>query len=483
MISVTYKRIIENYFFSIDYCFIISQSLIMSSAQQKQQQQQQQQQIDNDELAELLGLTQLDPTEDTFLNDSDVMVQEQQLYELIRDRACESQIEIGALEQVICSLIQPAAGATIPAILTLAQNSLQTSDVVLSKALQSTIIEDIPSAATTSQDNTVYYIRSISMVVEEALRLTDKYRDTFYDDAYCDVLLEMLAAVPDNQIVYFRYVGCTSASTPQERHLDDIQSNIPTRFGNFYSILSSYRGAELCIHQIDPLTVKGELGKASDSQRVLIDSTEQALIHLLDRKVLLNSQPGGYFRSYVPDEQTRSCINELNLTTVKAYFSGISMGNQVQNDAIEDHFNELREDIEGMGTADSDRYKNMLEPTFIKFLAQQASGGLSIGGGMPFMIFAKDITYSDFRNVTRFFDESRAGDITKLLASDILGGSVGFSMSCFQNLWCIPCKRTKELLPHFISCAAKIVRTLNAQLIVTLGYDPAVVSFSQFRDW
>lgn len=445
--------------------------------------QQQQQQLTDAQLEEKLELAQLDPAEDTILTDLQVINQENQLYELIRNRACESQIEIGALEEVICKLIQPGEGATIGAILALAQNSLATSDEVLSYTLASTIIGDTPSAATTSQDDTVYYIRSISMEVQEALRVTDSYRDLYFDDAYCDGLIQELEKVKDGQKVYFRYVGCTSATTPEERHQDDIKAKISTRFGNFYSILTSVREANVCIHQLNLLTVQGVLGKASDHQRVLVDSTEQALIHLLDRKVLLNSQPGGYFRSYVPDEQSRSCVNELKLNAVKSYFSNVAMGNQAQCDAIKNHLNALRGNLQGMKTATTDHMARMLVPSYIDFLAQQASRGLSIDDVMPFMIFAKDITYSDFRNRDRFFDESRAGDITKQLASDILGGTVGFSSSCFHDLWFIPSKRSKEHLPHFINCAGNIVRTLNVQLMVTLGYDPAVVAFSQFRDW
>ncbi|KAI7878814.1 hypothetical protein K492DRAFT_179528 [Lichtheimia hyalospora FSU 10163] len=357
-------------------------------------QQQPQPVITDDELNENLELPTVDPTEEQALSDLEVITQENELYELIKDRACESQIEISTLEQVISKLIPPG-GASIGALLDLARNSLTTPDDALSHVLSSTIIEESPLPATTSQKDTVYYIRSISMEVKEAIRLTNIYRDASYDDDFCDDLLQELEKVPAGDNVYMRYVGCTSATTPQERHQDDIKAKIRTRFQHFYNTLIQNTSANVSIHQLDLLTVPGgELGKGSDPQ---------------------------------------------------------PMGNEDQLQAIKQHFNTLHGVLQSKKTPTTNRMAGMLKSDYIDFLSQQASEGygLDIDGKrvFPLMIFGKDITLSDFKNHDRFFDESRAGNITKLLAE------------------------------------TSIVRTLGVQLMVTLGYDPAVVAFSQFRDW
>lgn len=446
--------------------------------------EQQQHVITEDELNDLLGIVEPEPG-DEVVSDLTVLQQENQLYELIEERVSESQIEIPCLKKVIGKLLEDQ-GVTVGALLNLAQNSLTTPDDVLSQALSSQVSANPPKETKSNKESTVYYIRSITFSVEVMITATNRYKDAYLDDAYCDDLLQELEKVPKGTDVYLRYVGCTSATTPVERHQEDVSSNISTRFGNFHQIMAAFGEVPTTIHELPLLTVEGELGKATDEQRHMIDGTEQTLIHLLGRHVLMNSQPGGYFRDYVPDPQSESVVKNLQLGVVKAHFSDVAMVNDNDEELgdIKYHYTTLHKNLKNMNTPVTTQMAKMLmEPGYIDFLADQAFSGPPANGTMPLMILGKDITYSSFRNKEKFFEGSRAGDITKLLANQVLGASNAFVSSCIHDLWCIPSKRHKDHLPHFIECTSSILRTLDTQLIVTLGYDPAVVAFSKFRDW
>ncbi|KAI8145507.1 hypothetical protein BJV82DRAFT_603920 [Fennellomyces sp. T-0311] len=54
------------------------------------------------------------------------------------------------------------------------------------------------------------------------------------------------------------------------------------------------------IFAVPNLSVEGATANAD--QRDAVDGREQVLIHFLSRTVLLNSQPGGYYRGYVPEQ-------------------------------------------------------------------------------------------------------------------------------------------------------------------------------------
>lgn len=54
------------------------------------------------------------------------------------------------------------------------------------------------------------------------------------------------------------------------------------------------------VFELTSLFVASEQGVIDQA---LVDATEQVLIHLMGRSVLLNSQPGGFYRQYMPEDE------------------------------------------------------------------------------------------------------------------------------------------------------------------------------------
>lgn len=100
--------------------------------------------------------------------------------------------------------------------------------------------------------------------------------------------------------------------------------------------------------------------KPTDEQWYLVDSTEQMLIHLLGRNVLMNSQPGGDFRYYMPDPQSESCIKKPQLYSVRDYFTDITIGNdnEEQLEDIKHRYTTLHENLKNMGASVSCDHPN-----------------------------------------------------------------------------------------------------------------------------
>ena len=120
---------------------------------------------------------------------------------------------------------------------------------------------------------------------------------------------------------YIRYAGCTSEDTPYGRHHADIQpATGPSRFTNFYRCLQQVLlGRQFNIFLVPSLECDSTLG--NNQQRYEVDGREQALIHFLGRACILNSQPGGHYRGYVPnDNDIRSIEQAGDLNNTFNYF-------------------------------------------------------------------------------------------------------------------------------------------------------------------
>lgn len=76
-----------------------------------------------------------------------------------------------------------------------------------------------------------------------------------------------------------------------------------SRLGNF--LTSAQRASDLhgLVCQVFELTSLFVASEQGVIDQALVDATEQVLIHLMGRSVLLNSQPGGFYRQYMPEDE------------------------------------------------------------------------------------------------------------------------------------------------------------------------------------
>lgn len=128
-----------------------------------------------------------------------------------------------------------------------------------------------------------------------------------------------------------------------------------------------------------------------------------------------------------------------------------------------------------------------LDGALIDLFAQQAPSGATTATGLtPLMIFAKDITREDAALLRGFFDGSRAGYLTGDLISLALGAYQerdNFIPPTFHDLWPvapIPRNQQEQWTP-FLNASANVIQHVSPLVLVTLGFDPASASFSNFR--
>lgn len=122
------------------------------------------------------------------------------------------------------------------------------------------------------QDGARFYLLSLTLTAAQL-----RYYDHFYaDTALMSNFRETIvpAEIPDDQQVHVRYVGCTEAATPQQRHQSDMDANLQMRLGNFLTSCAQVLDMDLDwqVYEVPALFV---LAEDEAINQTLVDATEQ----------------------------------------------------------------------------------------------------------------------------------------------------------------------------------------------------------------
>lgn len=422
-------------------------------------------------------------------NDALILDQWDQLLHLIEDRLDDSQVNIQHDITEFLRRLFPEGSQPLSQLLRLSQHSERMSDdeIIAILSLDEVHGSDVPNMSTSTLSSTRYYIRSIKLSASELRRALEQYRTSYFDHNYCDSLMAQIQDMRPQDSVWLRYVGCTFASTPFDRHMDDVPRGAsPTRYGNFCTVLHDTleRPLNTRVFEFTRLNLQGQQPR-HPMDRDTVDGIEIFLIHLFGRHILLNSQPGGYYRSYVPNQGERACINTLDFQPATTVIS--SGGSQQQSNnaaAVERLLYQLRDQLQQRHTDDSRNAAAMMDPQHITFIANQATSGDTFQGNIiPMIMFGSKISLENHNLQRHFLDGSRSGMVTADMIKDILSIQQ-LSTIPIYDLWPVPSQHHLEDddTTCFIETSANVMRTLQAHVIVTLGYETAAVTQSKFRD-
>lgn len=366
--------------------------------------------------------------------------------------------------------------ARLHALLELAQNSALRNNIHMMYCTGCVLVPEENAAAVV--DGARFYVRSMHFTRDQLQAVLTLYEQQFADPQLCQNYADMMAGSPEVNDFYIRYVGCTEASNPQNRHRTDLEVLPQTRLGNFFQAMDQAN-----VHQAFQVLEVPSLFVAAPTNQELVDATEQILIHLFGRQFLLNSQPGGFYRAYLPEEQDLAMAGLRNDQLLRGLFIG-----QHQQDHVDQEIQQLYRAWYQDHLQDVDPQRAaQLADDLIDLFAQQASFGATTATGLtPLMIFAKDITREDAALLRGFFDGSRAGYLTRdliLLALGAYDERDNFIPPTFHDLWPvapIPRNQQEQWTP-FLNASANVIQHISPLVLVTLGFDPASASFSNFR--
>ncbi|KAK0542055.1 hypothetical protein OC846_006860 [Tilletia horrida] len=152
-----------------------------------------------------------------------------------------------------------------------------------------------------------FYIRSFSLTVTQ---LKD-VNECFYKEA--DLWARAVEALTDEDFVFIRYVGTYGpSSSALGRFYEDLTQRSTGVFGAFFKtlamlaseVIDTAKVYEITNATLQPLSVDLEVSQS------LVDKRERLLIALLDRRVLLNRQAGGFFATWTAPAVTRLRTSE-----------------------------------------------------------------------------------------------------------------------------------------------------------------------------
>lgn len=365
----------------------------------------------------------------------------------------------------------------IAQLLTFAQDSAHMNDEDMATSLGC-----IPADEDKAFVGTRYYVRSAQLMAA-ALRQVAIVYEARYADPYLVQAINnnILAGVPDEQMVFLRYIGCTTASLPTEREHTDSNAVLQTRLGNFMQAAqAANHPLKFSVYEVPSLRLPCE--------HTLLDTHEQVLLHIFDRSVCLNSQPGGFYRSYQPSNEDNELLMRVLAKGLEqlqhVFFGPVQAQDTVRKTEMEFLFYELYK--KRLPTIDVQR-AGMIGDEHIRLFGTQAAPGQSQAtNSTPLLIFARDITREDGALVRGFFDGSRAGQLTRDLIASCLGSYQvrdNFAPPPSFNLFnCQPFERNEQAnRDPFEEAAAAVVRRANPFVVSTLGFDPHATAFSNYR--
>ena len=279
---------------------------------------------------------------------------------------------------------------------------------------------------------------------------------------YCIRFGEYLPSKKPDDFIFIRYVGCTSASTPLKRQRDDnTRKNEKRRYNNLYRVSEKYGLVHQVVYSYPLLQVEDQFGLFDGPNRQLIDETEQVLIHLFGRDMLMNSQPGGFYYQYSSSHEPRKSISNINLDHAHEYLTESATPpirpecHQEQIAMIYQNYrNELIEQGEPVFKEATDSY--------IQFLSEAAipkMDRLIHGEYVPLTVLGDTISGEAFRLKRNFFEGCCAGAAPLTLLHHILGVK-SFSGISFLDLRVINYAHNDFQSLH-ISTAGAVLKSLR----------------------
>ncbi|KAI9244349.1 hypothetical protein BDA99DRAFT_544032 [Phascolomyces articulosus] len=233
----------------------------------------------------------------------------QETISLVQERAAESQLDLTDASREILQNIGTSTNHAD--LLRLATDSASISDEEMSRILHAQLQVDNADLSAGPNPITQYYIRSIGLQCRQFSSNLQDYNNDYYDEAYVQGFQEYLSSKGPDEMVYIRYIGYTSASTPLKRQWDDNNSRGKRRYCNLYHIITKHGLLHQVVYSFPTLQANGRYSVFEDPNRQLIDQTEQMLIHLFGRDLLMNSQPGGFYHQYVQKlQEARIVVQE-----------------------------------------------------------------------------------------------------------------------------------------------------------------------------
>ncbi|KAI7883943.1 hypothetical protein K492DRAFT_192142 [Lichtheimia hyalospora FSU 10163] len=411
----------------------------------------------------------------------------QQLVRLVSQRIVDSHLQCDAQVQNVLSRMIVDEQAT-------EQENLERVQLLHDVAVNSGFTNNVELMARTNcildtqedYNGARFYVRSQHLTKDQLEATLRIYEDQYADMELCNTFRERLLTgtrLPVN--IFIHYVGCTIATTPQMRMETDLGSDDPNRLNNFTEAMRQanidpdFQVFEFPTLRIDP----DEDGQVNQD---MVDVTEQILIHLFDRALLLNSQPGGFYRDYLPLQEdlnaTGLADQQQYVQTRELFFGQQPVSDQAVANVRALYHNRYRTQLTRVDEARARQIANL----HIDLFSRQAASGASLGGIRPLFIFAKDITREDLKYQRGFFEGSRSGRITRDLIAHAFGSfeeRETFNAPSFHDLWpCKPIPRQQQnaWIP-FMETSVSILQHIDPMVVATLGFDPAAVSFSCFR--
>ncbi|CDH59130.1 predicted protein [Lichtheimia corymbifera JMRC:FSU:9682] len=433
-----------------------------------------------------------------LLNDYEALVN------LLQDRFDTSQITVPnnilyeILDRLIIRETRAETDEILRALLEFSRGSITVGDdqlVAVLSAIQATYQNvEYP------QGITVYYIRSALFTKRELFTALTQYNNQYADHDFAEYILETIVQDheqhPEDQ-VWLRYAGATAQQTPAERLEADIlaaQVVGQRRFCNFYRVMHElYPLKQFNTYEIYTLRNQGIFGQRNDNY-ILLDSTERILIHLLDRAVILNSQPGGYFINYLPLAQDQAVVATIDVPRAGAYMNTTRQVVLPRTEVDPQLEQVVRNYHQLLQTHDPVLHQRMTDD-YIQMLCHQALPHQNLLHQVtnqlhfaPLVIFAKDVTREDFNLARGFFEGSRSGTVTRDFLERALDtmhieqqeAADQITRVCFFDLWPIP--RHDYMWNEHIHYSGEILRILRPLVLVSMSFETARVTISNFHD-
>ncbi|KAI7849157.1 hypothetical protein BDC45DRAFT_521334 [Circinella umbellata] len=200
----------------------------------------------------------------------------------------------------------------------------------------------------------------------------------------------------------------------------------------------------------------------------------------------MNSQPGGFYHHYLPSDDDRELISNIDLVHARTFLTEESSNISIQ---LEDYQKQIAIIYQ--------QYRNKLvqqqgdgclakkvTDSYIQFLTNAAipkTGRLVLNDRrIPLAIFASTMSRENSQSKRNFFEGCRAGIASLSMLQQIIDTDNSFSNISFVNLW-FASSAHKDLLPLHISTAGSVFECLRPLTMVTYGYEATAVSYSNFH--
>ena len=256
-----------------------------------------------------------------------------------------------------------------------------------------------------------YYVRSWRLTRDELSTLYLDWEDEQIYQNYTTTLENILAANPNVQNFYIRYVGmCRSPTRPIDRMMRDATLRNTGLLGEFLNY---------CDENIPLFQQRAHVFTFNDAPQRAFDEmytsrVEQALIAFFGINNLLNTAPGGFNFEYIPVFNEYRSYRELNQT----FFADVEVAENRQIDIrITERLREawipsIRE-IMANNTEITLQERYPFSEEYLNMTMNQATPTYSYNGHVLVTMIGRDVTRSAYLNAIPFLNlDSQAGFVT-----------------------------------------------------------------------